>query len=115
MKPVLLSCLLLITCVSCNDALSSTQRPVNVATQVTTPNINADTYIPPRPRGRTATVSAAGGSLSAAIQRAQDDPNIASVQVTGGGSIQRSVILKKYTTFDNSTYSCDVTPENTIF
>ena len=129
MKPILLSCLLGLLCASVSlwlseittetqrhrDALSSTQRPVNLPTPAPTPNINADTYIPPRPRGRTATVSSARGSLSAAIQRAQDDPNIASVQITGGGSIQRSVILKKYTTFDSSTYSCDVTPENSIF
>jgi hypothetical protein len=84
-------------------------------TPAPTPNINADSYIPPRPRGRTATVSSANGSLSTSIQRAQDDPNVTSVHITSGGSIQRPVILKKYTTFDSSTYSCDVTPENTIF
>lgn len=122
---MLILCLLLITWASFNaqldpaSALSSelltTQRPISLPTPAPTPNINVNAYIPPRPRGRTATVSSRGGSLSAAIQSAQDDPNIASVHITGGGSIQRPVILKKYTTFDSSTYSCDVTPETTIF
>ena len=58
---------------------------------------------------------ASSHQLSEAIQQAQDDPNVTSVRITGGGSITRPVILKKYTTFDNSTYSCDVTQENTIF
>jgi hypothetical protein len=97
------------------SASAITQRPVNFPTPAPTPNINTDTYIPPRPRGRTATVSSADGALAVSIQRAQDDPKIASVHITGGGSLQRPVVLKKYTTFDSSTYSCDVTPENTIF
>ena len=79
-----------------------------------TPNINPNAYIPPRPRGRTMTV-ASSQRLSEALQEAQDDPNTTSVRVLGGGSITRPVIIKKYTTFDSSTYSCDVTPENTIF
>jgi hypothetical protein len=79
-----------------------------------TPNINPNDYIPPRPRGRTMTVAASPG-LAEALQEAQDDPNTTSVRVLGGGSITRPVIIKKYTTFDSSTYSCDVTPENTIF
>lgn len=123
MKPIVLFCLLLITWASCKDleldptiaASSDPQRPIKLPTPFPTPSINADTYIPPRPRGRTATVSSASGSLSDAIQRAQDDSTITSVHITGGGSIPRSVVLKKYTTFDSSTYSCDVTPENTIF
>jgi len=83
-------------------------------TPAPTPNINPDSYIPPRPRGRTMTV-ASSQRLSEAIQQAQDDPNVTSVRILGGGSIKRPVVLKKYTTFDSSTYSCDVTPENTIF
>lgn len=78
-----------------------------------TPNIDVDSYIPPKPRGRTMRV-ASSHELAEAIQQAQDDPNTTSVQVFGGGSIRRPVIIKKYTTFDNSTYSCDVTPENAI-
>src|SRR5262245_36693866 len=78
------------------------------------PNINADAYIPPRPAGRTMTV-ASSHQLAEALQEAQDDPNTTSVRVLYGGSIRRPVIIKKYTTFDSSTYSCDVTPENTIF
>ena len=78
-----------------------------------TPKIDVDSYIPPKPRGRTMRV-ASSHELAEAIQQAQDDPNTTSVQVFGGGSIRRPVIIKKYTTFDNSTYSCDVTPENAI-
>ena len=58
---------------------------------------------------------ASSHELAEAIQQAQDDPNTTSVYVFGGGSIKRPVIIKKYTTFDNSTYSCDVTQANTIF
>ncbi|HEV2836303.1 MAG TPA: hypothetical protein VGW58_13340, partial [Pyrinomonadaceae bacterium] len=76
--------------------------------------INVNSYIPRRPPGRTMRV-ASSHQLAEAIQQAQDDPNTTSVNVFGGGSIQRPVIIKKYTTFDNSTYSCDVKPENTIF
>jgi hypothetical protein len=83
-------------------------------TPAPTPNINPDAYIPPRPAGRTMRV-ASSHQLAEAIQEAQDDPNTTSVYVFGGGSIKRPVVIKKYTTFDNSTYSCDVTPENTIF
>ena len=89
------------------ETLLFAQRPAP------TPNINVDSYIPPRPRGR-ATRVASSDQLADAIQQAQDDPNTTSVQVFGGGSIRRPVIIKKYTTFDNSTYSCDVTPENAI-
>ena len=78
------------------------------------PSVNVDSYIPRPPRGRTMTI-ASSDRLAEAIQQAQDDPNIASVRIIGGGSLQRSVILKKYTTFDDSTYSCDLKPENTIF
>ena len=103
MRLLLLLCLLLMTC----------QRPADVSSPAQTPNVNVDSYIPERPRGRAANVSSATG-LAEAIQQAQDDPNIASVNISGGGSITRPVILKKYTTFDGSTYSCDVRPENTI-
>jgi hypothetical protein len=82
-------------------------------TPAPTPNINVDSYIPPRPPGRTMRVAANPG-LAEAIQEAQDDPNTTSVYVFGGGSIQRPVVIKKHTTFDNSTYKCDVQPENTI-
>jgi len=114
MKSILLSCLLLITIIALRSDRVITQRPVKLPPPAPTPNIDADAYIPPRPRGRIATVSAGGGSLSASIQKAQDDPAIAAVHITGGGSLQRPVILKKTTTFDSSTYSCDVTPENSI-
>jgi hypothetical protein len=83
-------------------------------TPAPTPNINPDSYIPPRPPGRVMRV-AASPNLAEAIQTAQDDPNTTSVHVFAGGSIDRPVIIKKYTTFDNSTYSCNVTPEKTIF
>ena len=83
-------------------------------TPVPTPNINPDAYIPPRPPGRTMRV-ASSHQLAEVIQQAQDDPNTTSVHVFAGGSIRRPVVIKKYTTFDSSTYSCDVTPENTIF
>lgn len=79
-----------------------------------TPNINPNAYIPPRPSGRTMTVASLH-QLAESLQQAQDDPNTTSVRVIGGGSIKRPVIIKKYTTFDSSTYSCDVAPENTIF
>src|SRR5687768_8988262 len=92
---------------------ASTQRPVNYPTPAPTPRINPDAYIPPRPAGRTMTV-ASSHQLSEAIQQAQDDPKVTSVRITGGGSITRPVVLKKYTTFDSSTYSCDVTQETTI-
>src|SRR4026208_661703 len=78
-----------------------------------TPNINVDSYIPPRPPGRTMRV-ASSHQPAALIQQAQDDPNTTSSHIFGGGSIQRPVVIKKYTTFDNATYSCDVEPENTI-
>jgi hypothetical protein len=95
-------------------ALLSFETVLVAQTPAPTPNINVNTYIPPRPRGRTITVASAN-QLAEAIQKAQDDPNTTSVRVLGGGSIKRPVIIKKYTTFDSSTYSCDVTPENTIF
>src|SRR5690349_7758641 len=104
MRPVLLLSLLLLTC----------QRPSSTPTTAQIPNINVESYIPPRPSGRTITVTSSN-RLAEAIQQAQDDPNVASVRILGGGSITRPVILKKYTTFDASTYSCDVRPENTIF
>ena len=104
MRLVLLFCLLLLTC----------QRPANTPGARQIPNINADSYLPPRPRGRVMTV-ATSERLAEAIQQAQDDANVASVRIVGGGSITRPIILKKYTTFDSATYSCDVKPENTIF
>ena len=82
-------------------------------TPAPTPRISPDAYVPPRPRGRAVTVSSPQ-RLAEAIQRAQDDPNVSSVRIAGGGSITRPVIIKKYTTFDSGTYSCDVTPENSI-
>src|SRR6185503_5992634 len=75
-------------------------------TPAPTPNINVDSYIPPRPAGRTMRV-ASSHELAELIQQAQDDPNTTSVHIFGGGSIKRPVIIKKYTTFDNATYSCD--------
>jgi len=102
-KFLLLSCVLFLALVYSQDVRLA---PI--------PTINVNSYVPPRPRGRTVTV-ASSDRLSEAVQQAQDDPNIASVRILGGGSLKRPVILKKYTTFDDSTYSCDVTPETTIF
>jgi hypothetical protein len=127
MKPLLLF-LLVVTCiVSYGDAgfsLAVTsqdvgqyvkgQGPMSYPTPAPTPRINPDAYIPSRPAGRTMRV-ASPHQLAELIQQAQDDPNTTSVHIMGGGSIKRPVVLKKYTTFDNSTYSCDVTQENTIF
>ena len=48
-------------------------------------------------------------SLSEILQAAQDDPDVKSVRIIGGGSFTEPVIIRKYTTFDSSTYSCDVT------
>jgi hypothetical protein len=95
------------------SAVACGQTRTPASTQAPVPAINPDSYIPPRPAGRTATVSSSN-RLAQAIQQAQDDPSVASVRIVGGGSIQRPVILKKYTTFDSSTYSCDVTQENSI-
>lgn len=95
-------------------ALLSFEALLFAQTPAPTPNINPNAYIPPKPPGRTMRVAANPG-LAEAIQEAQDDPNTTSVYVFGGGSITRPVIIKKYTTFDNSTYRCDITPENTIF
>jgi hypothetical protein len=104
MRFLLLLSLLLLTC----------QRPQNTRTDIQIPNINVDSYIPARPRGRVATVSSSD-RLAEAIQQAEDDPGTAAVRIVGGGSITRTVILKKYTTFDAGTYSCDVRPENALF
>jgi hypothetical protein len=104
MKPLLLFCLLLLTF----------QRPTDTPAAGQIPKINVDSYIPPRPGGRVMTV-ASSERLAEAIQQAQDDPNVASVRIVGGGAITHPIILKKYTAFDASTYSCDVKPENTIF
>lgn len=90
------------------DTLLLAQTPAPI------PNINPNAYIPPRPAGHTMTV-ASSHQLAEVLQQAQDDPNTTSVRVLGGGSIKRPVVIKKYTTFDSSTYSCDITPENTIF
>jgi hypothetical protein len=76
-------------------------------TPAPTPEVDLSKYIPARPQGPAVTVS--GEGLSAAIQKAQDDPQIASVHVTGGGSLTEPIILRKYTTFDSATYSCDMT------
>lgn len=51
-------------------------------------------------------------SLSEILQAAQDDPDVKSVRIVGGGSLTEPVVLRKYTTFDSSTYSCDITQAN---
>lgn len=86
--------------------------PVTSATPFPTPEISVSKYIPPRPAGTMATIATSEG-LSAAIQAAQDDPAIASVHVTKGGSWTEPFILRKYTTFDPATYACDATPATT--
>jgi hypothetical protein len=73
-----------------------------------TPRYDPASYLPKVIAGRTAYVSAKDGDLATLIKKAQDDPNISSVSIKGGGSITKQVVLRKHTVFDGSTYSCDV-------
>lgn len=82
--------------------------PVLEATPHPTPEVDLSAYIPSRPEGTKAVISAEA-NLAAAIQKAQDDPEIASVHVVNGGSLTEPVVIRKYTTFDASTYACDAT------
>lgn len=52
-----------------------------------------------------------GPNLADKIQIAQDDASITTVRIEGGGSLTKPVILRKYTQFDSSTYSIDITDE----
>src|SRR5215207_8118469 len=109
---MLLRFLLTVSALVAFQSFVGAQTPM--PTPAPTPNIKPESYIPARPPGRTMRV-ASSHRLAESIQEAQDDRNTTSVHIFGGGSIQRPVIIKKYTTFDNATYSCDVKPENTIF
>lgn len=86
---------------------SPTPSPVAKAIPYPTPVVDLNAYLPAAPTGKTVTVS--GENLAEKIQAAQDDPEIAAVRIAGGGSFE-PFIVRKYTTFDASTYSCDVTP-----
>lgn len=85
--------------------------PVSTPTPAPTPSIRLSDYIPARPEGQIAEVS--GEDLAAKLQAMQDHPDIASVKVSGGGSLTESVVLRKYTTFDSGTYACDQAPATT--
>jgi hypothetical protein len=76
------------------------------ATPYPAPSYNPAAYIPRVPRGRAVTVS--GDNLADKIQAAQDDPNVTTVRIAGGGSIAKQVTLRKHTVFDDSTYSADM-------
>ena len=85
---------------------SPTPSPVSFATPYPTPNINPLAYLPKLTAGKTVTVS--GENLADKIQAAQNDPEVGTVKIEGGGSIAKQVTLRKHTVFDSSTYSIDV-------
>lgn len=95
---------------------SPTATPFAAPTPAPTPVVDLSKYIPAKPAGVTATISIEASpstrSFSEIIQAAQDDPEIASVHIIGGGSLTEPVILRKYTTFDGSIYSCNITAAN---
>ena len=88
---------------------SPAASPIALATPHPTPSIDVSKYIHAKPAGATATASLADGLLSAVVQKAQDDPAVVAVHIVGGGSFIEPVVLRKYTTFDSGTYSCDAT------
>lgn len=96
-----------------SPVVTPSPSPVVLATPFPTPEIKIEDYLPPVPLvGKTVTVRATESlKLSDAMQAAQDDPSVGAVLVEGGGSFHRSVIYRKYTKFDSSTYSCDITEE----
>lgn len=63
-------------------------------------------YVPATPVGQSITVSEP--NLTDKLIAAQDNPGVVAVRLEGGGSITKQMILKKHTSFDDSTYSIDV-------
>ncbi|PWT93294.1 MAG: hypothetical protein C5B55_04760 [Blastocatellia bacterium] len=86
--------------------ISTTTGPTQAPPPYPTPSYDPASYVPQIPRGKTVTVS--GENLADKIQAAQDDQNVVTVKIEGGGSISKQVTLRKHTVFDSSTYSCDV-------
>lgn len=84
-----------------------TPSPLPVVTPYPTPDYNPATYLPPIPEGETAVIGG-GEDLADRVQAAQDNPDIAKVHIRGGGSFNKQVTLRKYTLFDDATYSCDM-------
>lgn len=105
---IMLASLMLVFAISstADQTRVTSATPVNWATPYPTPVYNPADYIPATPRGRIATVS--GANLADKIQAAQDDPNVVTVKIVGGGSIDKQVTLRKHTVFDGSTYSADL-------
>jgi hypothetical protein len=73
---------------------------------VPTPAYDPGSYIQV-PSGSSITVRARQGEDLAALINAAQNRNVATVRVTGGGSITNQVRLRHHTVFDSSTYSCD--------
>jgi hypothetical protein len=73
---------------------------------VPTPAYDPRSYIKV-PSGSSITVRAKPGEDLAAVINAAQNRNVATVKVTGGGSITNQVRLRHHTVFDSSTYSCD--------
>jgi len=111
--------LLFLSCSNVFSTLLSTAASVGIqatarATPYPTPNVDPAAYLPRTQAGRSVWVAASSDRLAETIQTAQDDPAISKVMIRGGGSIRKTVILRKHTVFDSSTYSCDVTDETGI-
>ena len=85
---------------------SPSPSPVAAATPYPTPKIDPASYLPPVQTGKIVIIL--GEHLAEKIQAAQNDPEVATVRIEGGGSIAKQVTLRKHTIFDSSTYSCDV-------
>src|ERR1044071_6371937 len=79
---------------------------VQTPTAYPTPSYDPASYLPAAKQGKT--VAVRSPNLADKIQAAQDDPSVATVRIEGGGSIEKQVTLRKHTSFDSSTYSCDV-------
>lgn len=89
-----------------SPSASPIASPVARATPYPTPLVRPFDYLPKVPEGKTVIVS--GENLAEKIQAAQDDLEVATVRIEGGGSITKQVILRKHTEFDSLTYSIDV-------
>jgi hypothetical protein len=98
--------LMLLGILNTSSQMLPAMNPLQTATPYPTPSYDPASYVPPIPRGKTVTVS--GENLADKIQAAQDDQNVSTVRIEGGGSISKQVTLRKHTVFDSSTYSCDV-------
>lgn len=93
---------------SVEPTATPTPSPVVFATPYPTPVVRVEDYLPPLKDGATVVV-AGPENLSARVQAAQNDPNVSTVRIEGGGSFTKPTILRKRTVFDSSTYSCDIT------